>query len=174
MKKTLYGLMGLTMLFASCSTIEDREDAGPILTADQLVFTVKQPTAGSNTIILENKTPGTLQYWDWGTGFSNKLKDTIYIPFAGTFKIKFTAFCSGGTVTDSTTFTIAANDNAFTTKTYAMQKAGMNVSCTTPPVTNKNSNKDAMKVVGYTKEEGLQERLLNQYREITIRSSNQW
>jgi hypothetical protein len=60
--------------------------------------------------------------------------------------------------------------NAFTNKTYAMQKAGMNVSCMTPPVTNKTSSKDLIKITGYTKEEGLYERLLKQYRDLTIGS----
>jgi hypothetical protein len=68
----------------------------------------------------------------------------------------------------------AGNDNAFSTRTYAMQKAGMNVSCMTPPVTNKTSSKELIKIVGYTKEDGLYERLLTQYREITMRSSNDW
>lgn len=122
MKKSLYSLIGLALAFASCSTIEDRVDLGPVLKADQLVFSVSQPVAGSNTIILENKTPNTLQYWDWGTGFSNKLNDTIYIPFAGTFTMRFTAFCAGGTVTDSTTFTVAKNDETFFDKNPLWKK----------------------------------------------------
>jgi hypothetical protein len=68
----------------------------------------------------------------------------------------------------------ASNDNSFTTKIYAMQKAGMNVSCTTPPVTNKTSSKDVIKIIGYTKEDGLYQRLENQYREITMRSADEW
>lgn len=62
-----------------------------------------------------------------------------------------------------------SNENAFTNRTYAMQQAGMNVSCSTPPVTNKNSSKDTIKVIGYTKEEGLQDRLWKQFMEITMR-----
>ena len=64
----------------------------------------------------------------------------------------------------------AANTNAFTNKTYAMQKAGMNVSCITPPITNKNSSKDLIKVMTYSREDGLYERLLKQYRDLTIGS----
>jgi hypothetical protein len=60
------------------------------------------------------------------------------------------------------------NDNAFTNKTYAMQKAGMNVSCITPPVTGHTANKDAIKITGYAHEIGLYERLLSQYRTITM------
>jgi hypothetical protein len=65
------------------------------------------------------------------------------------------------------------NDNAFTNRTHAMQKAGMNVSCMTPPVTNKTSSKNTLKISGYTQEEGLYERLMKQYSEI-IRSVDPW
>ena len=68
----------------------------------------------------------------------------------------------------------ASNENSFTNKTHAMQKAGMNISCTTPPVTNKNASKDVIKIVGYTKEDGLQERLLKEFMEITMRSHGEW
>ncbi len=61
----------------------------------------------------------------------------------------------------------ATNENSFSNKTYAMQKAGMSVSCTTPPVTNKTSSKELIKITGYVREDGLYERLLNQHMEIT-------
>lgn len=62
----------------------------------------------------------------------------------------------------------AASDNSFSNKTYAMQKAGMNISCITPPVTNKTSSRDLIKIIGYTKEEGLYKRLSDKYMEITM------
>ena len=111
--------MGLALLMASCETMENRDELGPVLTKDQLSIAVVQPTSGSNTVILQNKTQGAIMYWDWGTGTSHRAIDTIYIPFAGTFKLKYTAFCAGGTITDSTNFTIAANDDAF------LQRSGM-------------------------------------------------
>lgn len=64
----------------------------------------------------------------------------------------------------------ATNTNSFTNEVYRMQRAGMNVSEMTPPVTNKTSSKDLIKITGYTKEEGLYQRLQNQFREITMRS----
>lgn len=67
-----------------------------------------------------------------------------------------------------------SNNNHFTNNVHGMQKAGMNVSCLTPPVTNKNSSKEVIKVTGYTKEDGLHERLLNEYKEITRRDFDQW
>jgi hypothetical protein len=66
------------------------------------------------------------------------------------------------------------NTNSFTNKTYAMQRVGMNVSCMTPPVTNKNSSKDVIKLTGYTREDGLYERLLKEYREITMKGIDPW
>lgn len=59
------------------------------------------------------------------------------------------------------------NTNYFTNMIHGMQRAGMNVSYMTPPVTNKTSSKDLIKLVGYTKEEGLMQRLEKEYAEIT-------
>jgi hypothetical protein len=68
----------------------------------------------------------------------------------------------------------AANNNLFTNNIHGMQRAGMNVSYAIPPVTNKTSNKEAIKIFGYTIEEGLHERLSNEYKEITRRSIDDW
>jgi hypothetical protein len=77
-------------------------------------------------------------------------------------------------VKDDTTRTFevisqVSNDNAFTNKIHGMQRSGMNISCLTPPVTNKTSSKSMIKVTGYTMEEGLYERLLRQYMEIRMK-----
>jgi hypothetical protein len=58
------------------------------------------------------------------------------------------------------------NTNHFTNGTYGMQKAGMNVSCITPPVTNQTASKDKIKIVGYTIEEGLYNRLVKEHQAI--------
>ncbi|MCX6328613.1 MAG: hypothetical protein NTZ85_03725 [Bacteroidia bacterium] len=115
MKKVIYGLMGFALILTSCETMEKRDEGGSVLTVDQVKITVIQPTAGSNTIIFHNETVGAIIYYDWGTGTltSRDEYDTIYIPFASTPTLKYTAFCGGGTVTGSTTFTIAANDDAY-------------------------------------------------------------
>jgi len=64
----------------------------------------------------------------------------------------------------------ATNTNAFTNEVYGMQRAGMNVSYVTPPVTNKTASKDVIKITGYTREDGLYNRLLNEYRAINMKS----
>lgn len=68
----------------------------------------------------------------------------------------------------------ASNDNAFSNKVYAMQKAGMSVTAVVLPVTNKNASKDVIKFVGYIKEDGLYERLLEKHRAITAKSIGEW
>ena len=64
----------------------------------------------------------------------------------------------------------ADNTNAFTNEVYGMQRAGMNVSCITPPVSNRESSKDLVKVSGYAKEDGLYNRLQLQYKQIIMKS----
>jgi hypothetical protein len=54
------------------------------------------------------------------------------------------------------------NDNGFINKVIAMQRAGLNVSWVTPPVTNKTSSKDLIKFTGYTREDGLFDRMFNE------------
>ncbi|HCW07966.1 MAG TPA: hypothetical protein DGG95_11455 [Cytophagales bacterium] len=66
------------------------------------------------------------------------------------------------------------NTNLFTNTTAGMQKVGMNVTCLTLPVTNKTAAKENVKIVGYTKEDGLYERLTKQYRDIMMRSVDDW
>lgn len=68
----------------------------------------------------------------------------------------------------------ADNDNAFTNKTYAMQRDGMHVSCVFLPVTNKFSNKEAIKIIGYQPESGLYNRLLKRHQEIVLKNSGIW
>jgi hypothetical protein len=64
----------------------------------------------------------------------------------------------------------ASNTNAFTNSTYAWQKAGMNVTCMTPPVANNNVNKDIERHSGYKPEEGLYKRLSAEYMKIVMGS----
>ena len=70
--------------------------------------------------------------------------------------------------------TQSSNDNAFSNKSYAMQKAGMNVNMMILPVTSKKANKESITFIGYTREDGLYERLLKQHRDITLSQSGLW
>jgi hypothetical protein len=58
----------------------------------------------------------------------------------------------------------AATDNAFTNKIYGMQRSGMNISCVVLPITNRTSSKDVVTVHGYSRENGLYQRLQEEHR----------
>jgi hypothetical protein len=66
------------------------------------------------------------------------------------------------------------NTNHFTNLVHGMQKAGMSVTGMTPPVTGKNSSKETIKISGYTRVEGLYDRLLKEYRKITQEGFDHW
>ena len=66
------------------------------------------------------------------------------------------------------------NNNHFENTTHGMQKAGMNVTGVTLPVSNKNSSKDLIKINGYKKEDGLYQRLLKEYRKISMGSMDEY
>jgi len=70
--------------------------------------------------------------------------------------------------------TASMTENAFTNKTQAMQRDGMNVSHVLLPVTNKNASKAAVKISGYEIENGLYDRLLKQHNEIGRRNVEEW
>lgn len=70
--------------------------------------------------------------------------------------------------------TTSMSENAFTNKTHAMQRDGMNVSYVLLPVTNKNASKNAVGIPGYAKEDGLYERLLHQHKEIARKNVQDW
>ena len=56
-----------------------------------------------------------------------------------------------------------SNTNYFTNSIHGMQKAGMSVTGMTPPVGGKFSNKNDIVISGYTREDGLFEKLFKQY-----------
>jgi hypothetical protein len=68
----------------------------------------------------------------------------------------------------------ASSENSFSNKVYGMQKMGMNVSCVIQPVTNKTSSKGLIKITGYLPEGGLYDRLLKEYRDITMKSAEEF
>lgn len=109
MRTTKY-MIGLfvTVLMCACDPIEDRNELTGSLNPEDLDISV---SVSGNTITMENKTQGILPYWDYGTGFSNKNKETILQPFAGEHTIKFTAYGVGYKgVTVEKTVSVEKND----------------------------------------------------------------
>ena len=87
-----YSIAAIMLLFASCTAIEDRAPLGSVLTASQVKIKIVQNTTGANAVTVLNATPGTIVYFDWGTGTgkSSSSDDSVhfYVPFAGKFNLK--------------------------------------------------------------------------------------
>mgnify|MGYP000103855087 CR=1 FL=1 len=87
----LWGFLAIG-LFAACEPIENRNELTGELSPEDIDISV---TVDGNTITMENRTPGIIPYWDYGTGFSNKQKVSVLQPFAGDHIVKFTAYGVG-------------------------------------------------------------------------------
>lgn len=104
----LGGLLASAML--SCDPIEDRDSMGGELKPSDIKFSVTQEPGYDNKVYLENRTKATIPYWEYVIGTSTRQADTIIFPFAGDYRIKFTAFGSAGSLKDSLDITISEND----------------------------------------------------------------
>jgi hypothetical protein len=99
MKKILAVLLAATMIATSC--VDDDHSLGELLPKEKINYTVTQDLAtdaGGNTVIMTDNTPGTIPIWDYGTGRSNRMQDTIRFAFKGDYVIKFSALTGGGVV----------------------------------------------------------------------------
>jgi hypothetical protein len=97
--KILFVLMAMMLFATSC--VDDSNELGTVLSKDQISYSVTQDLnkdPGGNTIIMSDMTPGTIPMWDYGTGRSNRVQDTIHFAFKGDYVVKFSAVTAGGIV----------------------------------------------------------------------------
>lgn len=109
-KRLLYLSGGIVLLIVTCTPIEKREKAGPIVPAADFVYTIKNDAVNDYILYLENKTPGVMFSWDYAWGVSRKQYDTVRMLVPGTYKVNITATTAGGLVTDSKTITVTKPD----------------------------------------------------------------
>jgi hypothetical protein len=97
----------------SCQPIDDRE-LEALAPKSDLKFSVTQTQGYDNQVILESQTAGALPYWEYASGSSNKLKDTVIFPFAGEFEVTYSVFGAGGrTTADPYKITVSKNDPVY-------------------------------------------------------------
>lgn len=92
-------MLVLPLLFSACK--KDEHSLGTVLDKSEIKYSVTQDLKadpGGNTVILRNLTPGTLPMWDYGTGTSNRMTDTVKYAFAGDYTVKFSVSTGGSTV----------------------------------------------------------------------------
>lgn len=105
-KRILYVIGGMILLFGACKPIENRQEAGAIVPADQFVYTIKNDATNDYILYLDNKTPGVMFSWDYAWGVSRKQMDTVQLLVPGTYTIKITATTAGGLVTTTKVVTV--------------------------------------------------------------------
>lgn len=109
-KRILYLVGGIVFLIGACVPIEDRQEAGPIVSASDFNYTITNDATKDYILYLENKTPGVMFSWDYAWGVTRKQHDTVRMLVPGTYKIKITATTAGGLVTDEKTITVTKSD----------------------------------------------------------------
>lgn len=102
----------LPILFSACK--KDEHSIGRVLDKSEIKFSVTQDLKadpGGNTVILKNMTPGTLSMWDYSTGTSTRMTDTVKFAFAGNYVVKFSAVTGGNVVKLDSVVVKVAQDN---------------------------------------------------------------
>lgn len=95
----ILAMLMLPVMFSACK--KDEHNIGKVLNKSEIQYSVTQDLTadpGGNTVILKNATPGTLSMWDYGTGTSNRMQDTVKYAFAGDYVIRFSVATGGEVV----------------------------------------------------------------------------
>lgn len=116
MKKFNYILLLLLgVLIYACQ--EELPSLGDLPDASTVKFSVVQDLVadpGGNTVILINETPEAVAIWDYGTGKSNRDRDTIRFAFKGEYTIHYAALTGGGVVEkDPVIITVTADNLSY-------------------------------------------------------------
>ena len=136
MKNILYTLaafMTMSLLISCEAEVDDTDVPALTLTPSDLNFTVTQAATNNNLVTLTNLTPGTISYWSYTDangnelGHSNQNQTSVTFPFAGVYKVFFTAYAQGGTVVaDPVTINVSENNNEyFSAPEWAMLTNGV-------------------------------------------------
>jgi hypothetical protein len=94
----IFSMLILSLLFSACK--KDEHSIGRVLDKSEIQYAVTQDLkadAGGNTVIMKNLTSGTISMWDYGTGTSRRMIDTVKFAFKGDYVIKLSVL-SGGLV----------------------------------------------------------------------------
>ncbi len=105
----LIAISGTALLFSSCRP--KKYELGILVDKSALQYTIAPSPANPNDIILTSQTPGLTPMWVTPFGQSIRVKDTVNVPFPGTYKFVYGVESAGGLVqADTTTITINSLD----------------------------------------------------------------
>jgi hypothetical protein len=108
--KTAGALIMSALLFAACT--KQKYALGALADKSTLSFTIAPSSTNPNNIVLTSSTPGLTPVWVTPYGQSQRVKDTVNVPFPGTYKFVYGVESAGGLVqADTTTITISSLDS---------------------------------------------------------------
>ena len=94
--KILYLFLGLVLLFSACTP--EKDSLGPLLSKEELKFSVIPDATDPNMIILKSLTPNASPLWITPLGRSLRMTDTVRIAFPGVYKFVYGVQSAGGFV----------------------------------------------------------------------------
>src|SRR4051812_41589239 len=92
--KIFITIFGSALLYISCT--RDKYELGALAKKEDLKFTIVPSSANPNDIVLTSLTPKAAPMWVTPYGQSLRIKDTVNIPFPGTYKFVYGAESPGG------------------------------------------------------------------------------
>ena len=104
-KYVVLSIMAASFSIMSCDPIEDREDLGGGITADQLTISatpVVKDGVNSNYIVLESDGNSTLSSWDFGFGTYVGTHDTVKVMMSGDNTIVYSGLNPNGEIITKT------------------------------------------------------------------------
>jgi len=122
--KILYPLLGIILLFLACTP--NTYQLGALMNKSDLKFTVNPSTANPNNIVLTSLTPNVAPMWVTPYGQSLRVKDTVNIPFPGTYKFVYGVESAGGFVQADTAIVVVntLDQNAVSTPMWVNLAGG--------------------------------------------------
>lgn len=105
----IIAILGSTLLYSSCTP--DKYELGKLASKTDLKFTIVPSPANPNDIVLTSLTPNAAPFWVTPFGQSIRVKDTVNVPFPGTYKFVYSVETAGGlTQADTTNIVINTLD----------------------------------------------------------------
>ena len=102
--KILVVFLVSVLLFSACRP--DKYELGPLASKTDLKYTIAPSSTNPNNIVLTSLTPNVTPMWVTPYGQSTRVKDTINIPFPGTYKFVYGVESAGGFVQSDTAIVI--------------------------------------------------------------------
>lgn len=120
----LMAFSGSTLVFSSCRP--KKYELGMLADKSALKYTIAPSSTNPNNIVLTSLTPNVTPVWVTPVGQSQRIQDTVNIPFPGTYKFVYGVESAGGFVqADTATVIITTLDqNAVSTPMWIALTGG--------------------------------------------------